>query len=186
MSDKSIKVLLLVEDNAGDAHLLREMLNEPDSHDTTLTHVKRLSEAEQYLAGHPVDIVLLDLGLPDAQGLAALRRTRAAAPRVPVVVLTGLDDQELSAKALRKGAQDYLIKGEIDARGLRRAMRYAVERKALEEALFEEKERAQVTLKCIGDGVACTDIAGTITFLNLVAEKMTGWTSDEAAGRPME
>jgi diguanylate cyclase (GGDEF)-like protein/PAS domain S-box-containing protein len=185
MSDKSIKVLLLVEDNAGDAHLLREMLNEPDSHDTTLTHVKRLSEAEQYLAGHPVDIVLLDLGLPDAQGLAALRRTRAAAPRVPVVVLTGLDDQELSAKALRKGAQDYLIKGEIDARGLRRAMRYAVERKALEEALFEEKERAQVTLKCIGDGVACTDIAGTITFLNLVAEKMTGWTSDQAAGRPM-
>ena len=106
MSDKSIKVLLLVEDNAGDAHLLREMLNEPGSHDATLTHVKRLGEAEQYLAGHPVDIILLDLGLHDAQGLAALRRTRAAAPRVPVVVLTGLDDQELSAKALRKGAQD--------------------------------------------------------------------------------
>jgi diguanylate cyclase (GGDEF)-like protein/PAS domain S-box-containing protein len=185
MSDKSFKILLLVEDNAGDANLLREMLNEPGPNNTTLTHVKRLSEAEQYLAVHLVDIILLDLGLPDTQGLAAVRRTRAAAPHVPVVVLTGMDDQTLAANALREGAQDYLIKGEIEARSLRRALRYAVERKALEEALFAEKERVEVTLKCIGDGVASTDISGKITFLNLVAEKMTGWTSDEAAGQPM-
>jgi DNA-binding response OmpR family regulator len=147
MSDKSFKILLLVEDNAGDANLLREMLNEPGPNNTTLTHVKRLSEAEQYLAVHLVDIILLDLGLPDTQGLAAVRRTRAAAPHVPVVVLTGMDDQTLAANALREGAQDYLIKGEIEARGLRRALRYAIERKALEEALFAEKERVEVTLK---------------------------------------
>ena len=66
-----------------------------------------------------------------------------------------------------------------------RALRYAVERKAMEEALFVEKERAQVTLNCIGDAVACTDSSGNITFLNLVAEKMTGWSLQEAAGRPM-
>ena len=126
---------------------------------------------------------MLDLGLPDAQGLGAVKQIHAAAPRIPLVVLTGLDDESLAAQALQEGAQDYLIKGQIETRGLLRALRYAIERKIMEEALFEEKERAQVTLNCIGDAVACTDISGNITFLNLVAEKMTGWSWQEAAGR---
>jgi diguanylate cyclase (GGDEF)-like protein/PAS domain S-box-containing protein len=161
------------------------MLKEQSSHRTELTHVNRLSEAEKHLAENVVDIILLDLGLPDAQGLAAVRRAHTAAPRVPLVVLTGLDDETLSGQALQEGAQDYLIKGQIDARSLLRSLRYAIERKAMDEALFEEKERAQVTLNCIGDAVACTDSSGNITFLNLVAEKMTGWSLKEAAGRPM-
>ena len=160
MSKKSIKTLLLVEDNPGDARLLREMFNEQGSHNTELTHVECMSEAEKHLAEHAVDIILLDLGLPDAQGLGAVRRAHAAAPRVPLVVLTGLDDESLAAQALQEGAQDYLIKGQIETRGLLRALRYAVERKIMEEALFVEKERAQVTLNCIGDAVICTDIAG--------------------------
>jgi diguanylate cyclase (GGDEF)-like protein/PAS domain S-box-containing protein len=86
---------------------------------------------------------------------------------------------------LQEGAQDYLIKGEIDARSLLRSLRYAVERKNAEEALFAEKERAQVTLNSIGDAVICTDISGNITYLNLVAEKMTGWQLQAVAGRPM-
>ena len=89
------------------------------------------------------------------------------------------------SQALQEGAQDYLIKGQIDARGLLRSLRYAIERKAMEEALFVEKERAQVTLNCIGDAVACTDSSGKVTFLNLVAEKMTGWSLQEAAGLPL-
>ena len=161
------------------------MLNEQGSHNTELTHVECMSEAEKHLAEHAVDIILLDLGLPDAQGLEAVRRAHAAAPRVPLVVLTGMDDESLAAQALQEGAQDYLIKGQIETRGLLRALRYAIERKIMEEALFVEKERAQVTLNCIGDAVACTDISGNITFLNLVAEKMTGWSLQEAAGRPM-
>ena len=147
--------------------------------------VGNMSEAEKCLAEHPVDIILLDLGLPDSQGLDAVRRAHAAAPRVPLVVLTGLDDESLAGNALQVGAQDYLIKGQIETKGLLRALRYAVERKAMEEALFVEKERAQVTLNCIGDAVICTDAAGNITFLNLVAEKMTSWSRQEAAGRPM-
>ena len=114
-----------------------------------------------------------------------MRRAHAAAPRVPLVVLTGLDDESLAAQALQEGAQDYLIKGQIETRGLLRALRYAIERKIMEEALFVEKERAQVTLNCIGDAVVCTDISGNITFLNVVAERMTGWSWQEAAGRPM-
>jgi diguanylate cyclase (GGDEF)-like protein/PAS domain S-box-containing protein len=184
MSNKTIKVLLLIEDNPGDARLLREMFNEQGLHNTELIHVECMSDAENHLSAAVVDIILLDLGLPDVQGLGAVRRAHAAAPRVPLVVLTGLDDESMAAQALQEGAQDYLLKGQIDTRGLLRALRYAIERKIMEEALFVEKERAEVTLNCIADAVACTDSSGNITFLNLVAEKMTGWTLAEAAGRP--
>jgi diguanylate cyclase (GGDEF)-like protein/PAS domain S-box-containing protein len=185
MIRKSLRLLLLVEDNPGDARLLREMLNEAGAHNTEMTQAESMGEAERHLAQALFDIVLLDLGLPDAQGLEAVRRARAVAPRVPLVVLTGLDDEALATRALQEGAQDYLIKGQIETRGLLRALRYAIERKGLEEALFVVKERAQVTLNCIGDAVVCTDIEGNITFLNLVAEKMTGWPWEEAVGRPM-
>jgi diguanylate cyclase (GGDEF)-like protein/PAS domain S-box-containing protein len=185
MAKKHIKLLLLVEDNPGDARLIREMFNEQGTHDTELIRAATMTEAEKNLSERAFDIILLDLGLPDSQGLEAVRRAHAAAPRVPLVVLTGLDDESLAAQALQVGAQDYLIKGQIETRGLLRALRYAVERKAMEEALFVEKERAQVTLNCIGDAVICTDASGNITFLNLVAEKMTSWTRQEAAGRPM-
>jgi diguanylate cyclase (GGDEF)-like protein/PAS domain S-box-containing protein len=182
---KALKSILLVEDNSGDARLLREMFKEQSVRDLALTHVENLTAAETYLASNPVDLILLDLGLPDAQGQAAIRRTRAAAPRVPLVVLTGRDDEALATQALQAGAQDYLIKGQIESRALLRAMHYAVERKNMEEALFAEKERAQVTLDSIGDGVACTDIRGRISFLNQAAEKMTGWPHREAVGRPI-
>ena len=189
MANKLIDTALLIEDNPGDARLLREMFNEQGSRNTELTIVRSMAEAERYLSAHAVDIVLLDLGLPDAQGVAAVRRAHAAAPRTPLVVLTGLDDESLAAQALQEGAQDYIVKSQIDTygttRGLLRSLRYAVERKTLEDALFEEKERAQVTLNSIGDAVACTDAAGKLTFLNLVAEKLTGWTWQEAAGLPM-
>ena len=135
MSATAIKrLLLIVEDDPGDARLLREMFHGPDSHKTEVTHVERMSEAEAHLGEHAVDVILLDLGLPDAQGLEAVRRARAAAPHVPLVVLTGLDDESLALLALQEGAQDYLIKGQIESRGLARALRYAIERKNMEEA----------------------------------------------------
>jgi diguanylate cyclase (GGDEF)-like protein/PAS domain S-box-containing protein len=185
MNKKSIRVLLLVEDNPEDVRLLREMFHEQSSHNTELTQVGTMGEAEKHLAESVVDIILLDLGLPDAQGLEAIRRARSVAPGVPLVVLTALDDESLASRALQEGVQDYLIKGQVDARGLLRALRYAVERKNMQEALFNEKERAQVTLNSIGDAVICTDVLGNITFLNPVAERMTGWSQREAAGRPM-
>jgi diguanylate cyclase (GGDEF)-like protein/PAS domain S-box-containing protein len=193
MSLKSIKTVLLVEDNPGDARLLREMLNDEGSHETVLSLVASMSEAEAYLAVHSVDIILLDLGLPDAQGLAAVRRTHSAAPKVPLVVLTGMDDERLAARALQEGAQDYLIKGQIvptssqtETRGLLRAMRYAIERKTMDEALYLERERAEVTLNSIGEAVICTGIGGDITFINFLAERLTGWPREDAAGRPVD
>jgi diguanylate cyclase (GGDEF)-like protein/PAS domain S-box-containing protein len=181
-----MNVLLLVEDSLGDARLLQEMLNEQSDFATDLVHVQTLLEAETYLARKPVDLVLLDLGLPDADGIIAVRRARAAAPSVPLVVVTGRDDEVMAGEALKEGAQDYLIKGQIETRGLLRALRYAVERKGMEEALFAERDRAQITLDSIGDAVACTDPAGLITFLNKQAEKMTGWSRLQANKQPVD
>jgi signal transduction histidine kinase len=132
MSATLIKAILLIEDNPGDARLLREMLKDHGTHDAEMTHVDCMSAAEKHLVQHAVDIILLDLGLPDAQGLGAIRRAHAAAPRVPLVVLTALDDESLAEQALQEGAQDYLIKGQIEVRGILRALRYATERKRLE------------------------------------------------------
>ena len=185
MNRSAIKEILLVEDNAGDARMLREMVNEQGMATTELTHVESMSEAEKHLEQRAVDIIVLDLLLPDGHGLGALRRARAAAPGVPLVVLTGLDDASLEAQALLEGAQDYLIKGETGKHSLVRVLHHAIERKALQDALFIEKERAAVTLNCIGDAVVCTDVAGNVTSLNLAADKMTGWTWQEAAGRPI-
>ncbi len=132
MKMEAIRAVLLIEDNAGDARLLREMLIEEGARRIELTHVVSMSEAVQYLSSHAVDLLLLDLGLPDAHGLEAVRQAHAAAPLIPLVVLTGLDDEALASQAFYEGAQDYLIKGQIETRGLLRAMRYATERKRLE------------------------------------------------------
>ena len=185
MVKSSISTVLLVEDNAGDALLLRRMFREEGFRGMEVVHVERMSEAESCLATAAIDIVLLDLGLPDAHGLEALRRARVASPHMPLVVLSGLDDDSVALQAMQEGAQDYLTKGQIEPRELLRAMRYAVERKTIEETLFAEKERAQVTLDSIGDGVVCADIEGNITFLNLVAVTLTGWSFPEANGRPI-
>jgi diguanylate cyclase (GGDEF)-like protein/PAS domain S-box-containing protein len=184
MKDKTLQVLV-VEDNAGDARLLREMFSKERPDTYRLTHLVRMRDAEVHLAMRETDIILLDMGLPDGDGIDTVRRARAAAPSVPVIVLTGLDDEKLAAQAMQAGAQDYLIKGQIENRALPRALRHAIESHRMQETLFVEKERAQVTLNCIGDAVICTDISGNITFLNLVAEKMTGWSLQESLGQAM-
>ena len=127
MRSRALKVLL-VEDNAGDARLLREMFTTERPGSIELTHLMRLGEALVHLAKGGVDIVLLDMGLPDGHGLDTVRRARAVAPDVPLIVLTGLDDEALAAEAMKEGAQDYLIKGQIENRALPRALRHAIER----------------------------------------------------------
>jgi signal transduction histidine kinase len=127
MKDKALQVLL-VEDNAGDVRLLREMFGKERPGSFELTHFLRMSEAEIHLAKGGTDIVLLDMGLPDGHGLDTVRRAHGVAPNVPMIVLTGLDDEALAAEAMKEGAQDYLIKGQIENRALPRALRHAIER----------------------------------------------------------
>jgi signal transduction histidine kinase len=124
--------VLLVEDNSGDALLLREMFRKERPGSFQLTHVLSLGEALVRLAKGGIDIVLLDLGLPDGHGLETVRRARAIAPGVPLIVLTGLDDEVLAAEAMKEGAQDYLIKGEIENRALPRVLRHSIERQRMQ------------------------------------------------------
>src|ERR1700728_5259581 len=114
MNKKPVQVLL-VEDNAGDARLLREMFSKEPRGTFELSHLTHMQDAEAHLAEGGVDIVLLDMGLPDGHGLDTVRRAHLAAPNVPVIVLTGLDDEALAAQAMKEGAQDYLIKGQIES-----------------------------------------------------------------------
>src|SRR5271166_3519355 len=135
MATETTKVLL-VEDNLGDARLLYEGLEEALPQQFQMTHVRRLSEALEYLWGETCDVVLLDLGLPDSHGIDTLTVTRAQAPGVPIVVLTGFQDEAMAVEALKGGAQDYLVKGQVDSKQLGRCLRYAIVRKATEEALL--------------------------------------------------
>src|SRR5580693_3284597 len=121
MKERPLQVLL-VEDNAGDVRLLREMFSKERADTFVLTHLVRMSDAEAHLAKGGVDIVLLDMGLPDAHGLDTVRRSLAASPDVPVIVLTGLDDEVRAAEAMKEGAQDYLIKGQVESRALPRTL----------------------------------------------------------------
>jgi signal transduction histidine kinase len=138
--------ILLVEDSASDARLFREMLRgePPDSFE--VTHLGKMGDAVNHLAEAPVDIALLDMGLPDAHGLDTVRRAREVAPGVPVIVLTGLDDEALAAEAMKEGAQDYLIKDQIETRALPRALRHAIERHRMQIEADRMREQ-QMQLK---------------------------------------
>lgn len=132
--------ILLIEDNPGDARLIQTLLNET-SGDSIVHVAERLELGLQFLSGQAVDIVVLDLGLPDSWGLDTLTKLQTRCPRLPVVILTGSNDEALGVQALQLGAQDYLVKGQVEGRLLQRALTYAVERKRAEVALQESEER---------------------------------------------
>jgi diguanylate cyclase (GGDEF)-like protein/PAS domain S-box-containing protein len=180
------KTILLIENDAEETRHIYEMLNDQGISLFDLVHVESVSDAKVFLAAQSVDIVLLDIGLISPHGLDVVRSVRAAAPRVSIVLMANADDEQIAAQAIHEGAQDYLIKGQIEKRSLMRTLFNAAERKVIEEVQFIEKERAQVTLDCIGDAVICTDASGRISFLNRMAEAMTGWSLKDAEGLTMD
>jgi diguanylate cyclase (GGDEF)-like protein len=127
--------VLIVEDNEADVRLAEESLLDAGQDHIQLTHVDLLSRAIQRLASEKFDVILLDLSLPDGQRLDGMRQIHTAYPHLPIVVLSGDQDESLALKALEQGAQDYLRKGEADGRGLVRAIRYAIERQRAEDRL---------------------------------------------------
>jgi len=135
--------VLLVEDNSGDAHLIKRLLTKSSATKYAVDSVNRLNAGIERCDQGSVDVVLLDLGLPDSQGLATVATMRAAVPHVPIIVLTGLDDLELAVHSVREGAQDYLVKGTATVDTLERAIYYAIERKNLEEQLTQYSEHLE-------------------------------------------
>ena len=121
--------VLLIEDNPGDTRLIREVLKEAKGVPTGLQCADRLSSGLDLLSKGGVDVVLLDLSLPDSKGLETFVKVHTHARQLPIIVLTGFDDEELAMKAVRDGAQDYMAKGAVNAQSLMRSVRFAVERK---------------------------------------------------------
>jgi DNA-binding NarL/FixJ family response regulator len=134
MEKKVVRVLLL-EDNPSDVEIVRDALDRAQEEQYVLSHAWRLKEAVEKLRTDAFDVVIADLLVPDSMGLETLTELRRESPRMPIVVCTGTTDQETGAEAVRRGAQDYLVKGRITSRFVRRALRYAMERKIVENQL---------------------------------------------------
>ncbi|WP_017716618.1 sensor histidine kinase [Kamptonema formosum] len=175
--------LLLVEDNRADAVMLQEILTEDSAVPVRLTVAKRLTEAIERLEADSFDIILLDLSLPDTQGLDTLLQVQERAPSLPIVVMTGTDSEELAVEAVRKGAQDYLVKGQVDGQQLMRAMRYAIERKHTLEALRDSEERFRL-LVAGGKDYAIFTLCpeGRAISWNPGAERILGYRAEEILG----
>ena len=181
--------VLLVEDNPGDTRLIQEMFAEVKDVSFELECTDRLSSALEHLAQGSTDVVLLDLSLPDSQGLDTYIRAHRQAPDIPIVVLTGHDDAALAVRAVREGAQDYLVKWQVDSGLLTRFMRYAVERhKLLEELEQARQQREQGRLRSIINGnvdaMVIVDMDGIVRFVNLAAESLFGRSSEDFVGKP--
>jgi len=175
--------LLLIEDNPGDARLVREALLETrEGPGFELEWVDRLQSGLGWLDHEQVDLILLDLTLPDTQGLATLQRLRAQVPDIPIVVLTGNRDERTALQALKLGAQDYLTKGEIEGRSLTRSIRYALERTRSRETLRALNSRLLTLVEASPIAIVGVDLGGAITIWNAAAERMLGWQEKEMTG----
>jgi diguanylate cyclase (GGDEF)-like protein/PAS domain S-box-containing protein len=176
--------LLLIDKNPAHAKTFQEALLNAKNGPFRGDWVQTLTQGMERLREKTIWAIFVNLCLPDSQGLDTIDKLMQAAPGIPILVIGGVEDEGLSTEALRRGAKDYLLEGHIDTYSFDRAIRNMEERKTVERVLFIEKDRASVTLGSIGDAVISTDILGNVTYLNSVAEKMTGWTFEDAIDKP--
>src|ERR1700678_2738371 len=189
---RTLQNILLVQDRSPHASAVRDALTHSSDGAFRVVWGTRFCDSLNTLAAktrqpqaiEPIGAVLLDLFLPDSAGMETFDRLFQAAPQIPILILTAVQDEDTAKLAVQRGAQEYLMNDRLDAYLLPKAVRSMIERAANMEALFEEKERAQVTLDSIGDAVISTDVTGSVTYLNAVAESLTGWSRQDAAGHP--
>jgi diguanylate cyclase (GGDEF)-like protein/PAS domain S-box-containing protein len=194
-SDCALQNILLIQDDIATADSVRNALTHSCDGPFRVVWVRNCSDGLTVLTKTPaqqgpdavrIQAVVVDLSLPDSSGIETFDRLFQAAPQIPFLILTTTRDEDIAKLAVQRGAQEYLLKGRLDAYLWPKAVSSMIERASNTEALFEEKERAQITLNSIGDAVVCTDALVNVTYLNLVAENLTGWSRQDAAGRPLE
>jgi PAS domain S-box-containing protein len=171
--------VLIVEDNPADVRLLQEALYDVQAYDVRLTHAETLAAAAALLEEREFDVALVDLSLPDADGLESIERLQTRAPRLPIVVLTGIDNSDFALRAVREGAQDYLVKGRLDGNMLVRAMRYAAERKRSLEALKQSSNYFRSLIENALDIIAVLDPDGAIRYVSPSTERVLGYSRGE-------
>jgi len=177
MDRKKIHILL-IEDNPGDVRLIREILGKSELA-YSLEHAGTLSEGLVKLKGHAFNVMLLDMNLPDSSGLESVPEVKRVAPKIPIVMLTGLDDEETAVSALQLGVQDYLLKDRIDRTLLFRSLRYAMERKRILDALTESEEKYKNLVDNALAGVYKADLKGEIHFANNALARMLEYATPE-------
>lgn len=177
--------VLIVTDDVADAKLLEKTLATARDGPFITEWFRHLSEIETRLAKRDIDIILVDFFLPDSHGLETFNVLFKLVPAVPIMTLCDEENEHLAIEAVQRGAQGFLSKGHFQSSLVPQALRNIIQRKQVEEALFVERERSRVTLESIGDGVLSTDVAGNVTYMNAEAERMTGWSRDEAQSRPI-
>ncbi len=177
--------VLVITDKEDDANILCKSLASAKDGPFTVQCVPNLAAGISAINDSETDIILVDFHLPDCHGIATFHELFGLFPSIPIMMLCGEEHENLAIEAVQNGAQGFLSKGHFQSSLVPQALRNIIQRKAVEEELFVETERARVTLESIGDGVISTDATGKITYLNAQAENMTGWHRDEAASRPI-
>lgn len=147
--------------------------------------VKRISEGVNRIHKGGVRGVIVDIEMPNGRGVAAFEKLLAAAPHIPILILSGVENENVAKQAVDRGAQDYLLKRNLDHFRLRRAVHLMIQRYANEEKSFFQQRCAEMTLACSGDAVIISDSAHRVTHLNAPAELLTGWSQAEARGHAL-
>jgi two-component system sensor histidine kinase UhpB len=180
--------ILLIEDNPVDRQLVREALGDLSDRQLfgptfDIKSADRLSTGLAYLAEGGIDVVLLDLSLPDSHGLEeTFRLVRSKAPNVPVIVMTGLGDEALGLRIVREGAQDYLIKGQVERHLLIKAIRYSIERNHAEQVLRESEEKFRSIVEATNEWIWSCDLQGRLLYSNPASEVILGYQPEEMVG----
>lgn len=183
MTDSDATSVLLVEDNPADARLIEIALSDGPSSDFALLRADRLSVAMDILGEGRVGAVLLDLNLPDSNGLDTVGAVMARRPRLPVVVLTGMNDEAVGIEAVRRGVQDYLVKGSIDGPTVRRALHYAIDRQNTFNLLVQQLKFQQTMVDAMPVPVFYVDAVNVIIGSNVRFEKLVGRSRSDLLGQ---
>jgi diguanylate cyclase (GGDEF)-like protein/PAS domain S-box-containing protein len=178
--------VLIISSSEDDIGLLRHALGDASDGPFDVESASTLAEGVERIHHGGIDAILVDLTLPDGQGLACFDQIYGTASHTPILTLCDLDDEEQAKEAVQRGAQGWLSKGYFDNALVPQSLRNIIERMKVEQGLYIAKARAEITLNSIGDAVISVDTHGRVDYLNVAAELVTGWPRDEASGRPIE